>query len=52
MIEMMPAVLVVLGCLIALACLVIRRMRVDEERAKQETRIMRDIPPPPGSAGI
>jgi hypothetical protein len=49
---MMLAALVALGCLIALAYLVIRRVRVDEERTKQETRIMRDIPRPPGSAGV
>ena len=38
--------------LAALAYLVLHRMKVDEERDRHETRIMRDIPPPPGSAGV
>ena len=45
--------LVILACgLAALAYLVLRRMRVDEERDRQETRMLRDLPPPPGSAGV
>ncbi len=50
---MMLAGFVILICgLAALAYLVMRRMKVDEERDKHERRIMRDIPPPPGSAGV
>src|SRR5881628_1326946 len=48
---MMLAGFVILVCaLAALAYLVMRRMKVDEERDKHERRIMRDIPPPLGSA--
>ncbi len=52
-VEMMLAGFVILICgLAALAYLVMRRMKVDEERDKHERRIMRDIPPPPGSFGV
>jgi hypothetical protein len=44
---------VILVCgLAALAYLVMRRMKVEEERDRRETRILRDLPPPPGSAGV
>ena len=51
--TMAIAGLVILVCgLAALAYLVMHRMKVDEERDRHETRILRDIPPPPGSAGV
>lgn len=50
---MMLAGLVILVCgLAVVAYLLLRRMGVDEERDKNDTIVTRDIPPPPGSAGV